>query len=283
MNLIKLTCLGGLLSLISRNTKDLLDPEKFRLKVLCIAIPGTGKSTWAGTAPNPGFAACETGHGNGLASIATLGIDYCTPESYKEFESFCSGDVFKEKDTLVVDSLSAMAKTFIKDYALTFPRGRGDTLKRKAGIPELDDYGVMGECTRRLLAKLLNLDKHVIVTCTLKMPQEANPEEGRVAMPGLPDLPGQMALAASAMFDATLIMRTRPALRDPKDAKSRYSQRYLMTQPTDQWAAKNRLGERYGQSFWADEEVFDLKAGLGTFPDLLNKVIKGYTPVVSSV
>lgn len=271
------------MSLAPRNTKELLDPNKFKLKMLIAAIPGSGKTSFAGTALNPGFAACETGHGNGLASIATLGLDYVTPESYKEFESFCSGDVFKDKDTLVVDSLSAMAKTFIKDYALTFPRGRGETLKRKAGLPELDDFGVIGECTRRLIAKLLNLDKHIIVTCTLKLPQEANLEEGKPALPALPDLAGQMALAASAMFDATLILRTRPALRDPKDAKTRYTQRYFMTQPTEMWAAKNRLGEKYGQSFWADEEVFDLKTGQGCFPDLLSKVLNGYkqTPVVS--
>lgn len=246
--------------------------------MLVAAIPGTGKTSFVGTSLNPGIAACETGHGQGLASIATLGVNYCTPENYKEFESFCSGDVFKDAETLAVDSLSAMSKTFIKDYALTFPRQRGETLKRKAGVPELDDYNVMSELTRRLLAKILCLDKHIIVTCTLKLPQEANPEDGKPAMPAVPDLPGQLALAASAMFDATLIMRTRSVLRDPKDAKSRYTQRYLMTQPTEQWAAKNRLGEKYGKSFWADEEVFDLSTGQGTFTDLLNKVLKGYAP-----
>lgn len=267
------------MSLLIKNTKDLITPENYKMKALLVALPGTGKSTWVGTVPNVGIAASETGHGSGLASIAGGNVDYVEPSSYKEFESFCSGDLFKEKNALAVDSLSAMSRTFIKDYALTFPRGKGDSLKRRAGCAELDDYGVMAELTRRLLAKLIGIDKHIIVTCTLKLPQAADPTEGREAQPGMPDLPGQLALAAAAMFDLVLIMRTRPALRDPKDARSRFTERYFLTQPSEGWVAKSRLNHA-GKPILADEEIFDVpivgQPTRGSFPEILAKIVNSY-------
>ena len=267
------------MSLTPKRLTDLINPESFRLKLLIAALPGTGKTTFVGTAPNVAIAASETGHGKGLASIAGHGGQYCEPENYKEFETFCSGDAFKDADTLAVDSLSAMSKTFIKDYALTFPRKNGQTLKRAAGVPEMDDYQVMAEITRRLLAKLIGLDKHIIVTCTLKLPQEANPEEGKEALPGMPDLPGQLALASAAMFDAVLILRTRPVLANPKDPKSRFSQRYFMTEGTDKWLAKCRHTAN-GKSILAAEEVFDVpivgQQTQGSFSYILNKILEGY-------
>jgi hypothetical protein len=135
----------------------------------------------------------------------------------------------------------------------------------------------MAEITRRLLAKLIGLDKHIIVTAGLKLPTAADPEEGRAAMPALPDLPGQMALGASHMFDAVLIMRTRPVLLNPKDPKTRFIQRYFMTQPTEQWLAKCRFNNG-GKSVLSEEEVFNLETGEGGFPYLLNKIVAGSQP-----
>lgn len=239
-------------------------------------LPGSGKTSFVGTIPNVGVAACETGHGSGMLSVTDKPVDFVEPSNYKELESFCSGDIYKEKDALAVDSISAMTRTFIKDYAITnFPRARGETPKRRAGIPELDDYGTIGECTRRLLAKLLALPKHIVVTATLRLPQAADPESGREAQPAAPDLPGQLALASTAMFDIVLVLRTRPVLRDPKDAKSRYTQRYWLTQGNEQWVAKSRLNAS-GAPLLAEEEVFDLATGAGTFPYLLAKILKGY-------
>lgn len=246
-----------------------------KLKILLTALPGTGKTTWVGTAPNVSIAACETGHGKGMVSIAQKGATFFEPENIKELEAFCSGDVSRDADVIALDSLSAMTKSFIKDYALSFPRGKGQTLKRAAGVPELDDYGVMAEITRRLLAKLISLPKHVIVTTTLKLPQDANPDEGREAQPAMPDLPGQLALASAAMFDTVLILRTRPALRDLKDAKSRFMQRYFLTQQSDKWLAKSRLNASE-KPILAEEEVFDKDSGQGSFPDILAKIQKAY-------
>lgn len=264
------------MSLVEKNSRDLINPETYKLKVLIYALPGTGKTEWVGTAPNVGIAACETGHGKGLLTIASKGIKYCEPSNLQEFTSFCQGEVFKDCDTLAIDSLSDMTKTFIKDYALTFVRKSGNTMKRASGVPEMDDYGVMAEVTRRLIRRFIEVDKHIIVTATLRLPRDADPEEGKDASPAGPDLPGQLFLGSTALFDLVLFLRTRNVLRDPKDAKSIYSQRFFTTQTSEKAIAKSRHTID-GKPLLSSEEIFDLETGRGTFSYFLNKIIVGYT------
>jgi len=265
------------LSLQIQNTKTLIEPEKLKLKVLVYSLPGCGKTTWAGTAPNPGFAACETGHGNGLLSIADAGYDYVTPTSLSDFEAFAGGGIFKDKETLVLDSLSAMVKSFIKDFALAIPRKQGDSEKRRKGVPELDDYGVMGEITRRTLGRLIdcNPDKHIIVTATERY-DKPDPENGQAELIIGPDLPGQMFLGSTAMFDIVLRLRTRPMLRDKNDAKSRYTERYFITQSDGKGTVAKCRNNVTLKPLLEQEEIFDPATGKGTFMDLLNKIRKGY-------
>jgi len=262
------------MSLEIKNTSDIITADNFRWKVLIYSLPGCGKTLWASGATNPGIAACETGSGKGLLTIADRGLPFVEPATVADFEAFCSGQIFKDKDTLIVDSLSDMVKTFVKDYALTIPRSRGESPKRRAGVPELDDYGVMGEVTRRLLRKLLNLDKHIVVTATMRI-DKPDAEAGGEIIIG-PDLPGQMFLGSTAMFDTVMALRTRPMLRDPKDAKSRYTERYLISQPEGALIAKCRSNVA-GQPLLAREEVFDPATGRGTWPDLYGKILKGYS------
>jgi hypothetical protein len=267
------------LSLNVRNTKEFIDPAKFRMVVLLYGTPGVGKTSWIGTCPpeETGIAACETGNGNGLLTIADRGFDCVEPANLVELEKFCRGEVFPDKKILVLDSLSAMARTHIKDAALKIPRRGGESDKRRAGIPELDDYGTIGELTRRLLVILTgaNPDKHIIVTATEKYdrPNENDPP-GTESLIG-PDLAGQMFLGAPACFDFVFRLRTRPVLRTPGDAKTRYSQRYFITQSVGGSIAKCRSNASR-KSLLDAEEVFDESQGLGTFPALLKKILDGY-------
>jgi hypothetical protein len=263
------------LSLIEKNSKELINPATYRFKCLIYAMPGTGKTEWVGTAPNVGIAACETGHGKGLLTIASKGVRYVEPANIQEFTAFCQGEVFKDCDTLAIDSLTDMTKTFIKDYALTFVRKTGNTMKRASGVPEMDDYGVMAEVTRRLIRRFLELDKHIIVTATLRLPREADPEEGKDATPAGPDLPGQLFMGSTALFDTVLFLRTRNVLRDPKDAKSLITERFFVTQTSEKAIAKARQTID-GKPLLAKEEIFNLETGQGSFPYLLNKILKGY-------
>jgi AAA domain-containing protein len=250
----------------------LISPSSLKLKILLTGRPGVGKTSWAATAPNPGIAACETGHGDGLLSVAAKGLAYIQPSTLWDFEAICTGGVFKDKDTIVLDSLSAMVKTFIREYAVAMPRRGVDSPKRKAGVPELDDYMVIAEVTRRLLSALLDLDKNIIVTALEKTEKDEN---GVITGIG-PDLPGQLFLGAPALFDGAYYLKTRSKLRIPGQATSRYTEHYLITGADGVHIAKER-NNTGGVSPLAYEEVFDVKTGQGDFTYIRNKILASYS------
>jgi len=269
------------LGLVVKNTKDLVKPEDFKLKILIYGLNGTGKTTFLSTVPHVGIGASETGHGKGLIGVATKGLDYVELNSYEDFEQFCALAVFKEKEAIGLDSLSDVVKTYVRAKALSFPRQKGDSLKRQAGCPEIDDYGVMGELTRKNLRKLIDQPKHIIVTAALRI-DKPDPETGQGEMLIGPDLAGQMFLGSTAMFDLVLCTRTRSLLKDKNDPKSRYVQYYYVTaNPGTGIIAKNRLGVEGGKSFLPTEIIFDPVNDQGTFPWLLNKAQEAYRDYVA--
>ena len=144
------------------------------------------------------------------------------------------------------------------------PRAKGESQKRALGVPELDDYGTMAELSRKLVQRLIDQPQHVIVTSGLKV-DKPDADNGGETLVG-PDLPGALFLGVTAMFDLVLCLRTRSVLRDPKDAKSRYTERYFLTENTGGILAKNRLSvSEKGLSFLPTEVVFNKEKGTGTF------------------
>jgi hypothetical protein len=77
------------------------------------------------------------------------------------------------------------------------------------------------------------------------------------------------------MFDFVLRLRTRSLLRNPLDAKSRYSQRYFQTNQQPGIIAKCRA-QVDKKPLLDAEEIFDLETGQGGFPSLLAKIVAGY-------
>lgn len=266
------------MALQERNTRSLIDPERFRFKCLVYGLTGTGKSSWACDPNlNPGVCAGETGVGNGLLTVAERGLSYVVPDSLADFETVCSGNIFKERDAVVLDGGSEFVRTFIKDYALTLPNSRagGEESRRKAGVPIGNDYQAMAEIMRRNLRKLLSQDKHVIVTALEKYdkPSESDPP-GTATLIG-PDLPGQLFLACTAMFDFVFRLRVRSMLKDPKDPKSRYMQRYLMTESSGETIAKCR-STISNKALLDREEVVDIETGQGSPSWLIEKIVGKY-------
>lgn len=255
-----------------RNTRDLNAPNSLKLKVLLIGRSRVGKTTWAATAPNPGIAACETGHGGGLLSVMNAGVDFFEPNSVEELDALASGHVFKDKDTLVLDSLSAMARTLVKDFAIKMPRRGANSPKREQGVPELDDYMVMAEVVRRILDAFINLDKHIVVTALEKSEKD---DTGSVTAIG-PDLPGQMFLAAPSMFDAVYYLNVRKAFKDPRDPKSAFTQHYLITQNDGVRIGGDRNNVA-GKAILPRELPFDPTTGEGSFPDILKRISMAYS------
>lgn len=267
------------MALTIHKSRALLDPEKFRFKVLIYSDPGIGKTEWMSGADLPngnlGIVACETGHLKGQLTIAQKNIDMVFPENFVELESIANGTIFKEKTAIALDSLSYMNKSFIKDAALAIPRKGIDSPKRAQGVPELDDYGTMAEMSRRILAKLLAMDKHLIVTATQKT-ITPSPENGLTETTILPDLPGALAFTCTAMFDFVLRLKTRQKLRDPRDPKTRYVERFFICQPDGQGTIAKCRSNDIGVPFLDREEIFDLTTGAGGFQYMLNKILSGY-------
>lgn len=262
-----------------QNTRDLVAPDRLRLKLLVYGFPGAGKTKFLATANKTHkllVGSCETGHGKGLLSAASEGFDYTELNNYNEFEEFCTGIAAKPYEVTGLDSLSWANKTFIKDKALSLPRAKGESQKRALGVPEIDDYGTMGELSRKLIQKLIDQSQHLVVTSTLKI-DKPDADNGGETLVG-PDLPGQMFLGSTAMFDLVLCLRTRSVLRDPRDAKSRYTERYFLTENTGGILAKNRLSvSDKGLSFLPTEVIVDLDKGIGTFDWILNNAKEAYS------
>lgn len=264
------------------NTRTLVEPSQLRLKILVHGLAGTGKTSFMATANNEAsgrkllVGSCETGHGRGLLSVAQAGFDYCELNSYNDFEEFCSGGPGAPYQALGLDSLSWANKTFVKDKALSLPRSKGESQKRALGVPEIDDYGTMGELSRKLVQKLIGQPQHLVVTAGLRVDRPDDNGQGEMLIG--PDLPGQMFIGSTAMFDLVLCLRTRSVLRDPRDAKSRYTERYFITENTGGILAKNRLSvSDKGISFLPTEVIFDKDKGTGTFDWFLNQAVNAYT------
>ena len=268
------------MALFIQNSSTLIDPKNFKLKVLIYGLHGVGKTSWMSTAPNAGIGVSETGWGKGLLSVATKDLDFTELNSYADFDTFCSGTIFKDKETLCLDSLSDMVRTFVKDKALSIPRSRGESAKRLAGVMELDDFGVVAELTRKLLKKFIDQPKHIVVTSGLRI-DRPDPENLQGETLIGPDLAGQLFLGSTAMFDLVFCLRTRRILRDPKDAKSVFMQRYIVTESNGSGIiAKNRLSIQGGKSFLPSEVIFDPDNNLGTFDYFYNLAISEYTRYV---
>ncbi len=269
------------MSLTVRNTLELIDPAKYKAKILLIAPPGFGKTEFIGGIPNVGIAACEPGKYKGLTTIADKGLSFVTPDTASELESVCKGIIFKDKDVLALDSVTAMVKSFIRKSALTVPRKKGDSEKRRRGIPELDDYGTMGVMTYDLLLQLLELDKHVVATAQLKI-QLPDAETGKGEYLIGPDLPGQMFLGAPAMFDIVLIGKTRQVLKEFEGGiKKKVPERYWITAPDGVHIAKCRT-KRLGNLPLLDPiEVYDLDKNTGTWDHLYAKIRASYEKIFS--
>jgi hypothetical protein len=250
-----------------RNTRD-LSSDNLKLKVLLIGPSRVGKTSWAATAPNPGFAACETGHGSGLSSIMDSGVAFFEPKSLGDIDALASGHVFADKETIVVDSLSAMTRSIIKDYAVKMGRRGPDTPQRKEGIPEQFDYMAMAEITRRVLEAIIGLDKHIIVTALQKTKSDKD-TQAPIAIG--PDLPGLMFDVAPSMFDQVFYISLKKAFTDPKDARTAYISRVIDTQP-DGLKVGGVRNNNAGAPILPKEIIFNNKTLEGGFGDIYAKL-----------
>ena len=216
-----------------------------------------------------------------MLSVAHTSVDFVEPKTFPDFRSICLGTFapFQSKESIGLDSLTAMTKSFIKDHVLSsFPsKNQKEALRRQAGVPTGFDYGDIADVTRTLLNQLLGQNKHVIVTA---LPKTEKDDNGTIVSVG-PDLPGALGTSAAAMFDSVLYLKVRRVVRDPKDPKSAYYERYFITNSDGVHIAKDR-NSAGSKPFLAQEEIFDLQTGRGSFADLLAKIVAGHATAAAT-
>lgn len=207
--------------------------------------------------------------------IADKNFSYIEPQKLIDVENFVKGQIFPDKKYLVIDNLSTLARTLIKDAALEIPMS--GSAARAKGVPELRDYGIIAELTRRILLVLINSNptKHIVVLAHEKYDRvNDNDAPGTESMIG-PDLSGQLFLAAPSLFDFVFRLRLRSLLKNPADPKSRFIQRYLQCAPVPGVMAKCRAFTG-GKAALDAEEAIDLESGQGGFQYLISKIKNAY-------
>ena len=250
------SALGGI---TVRNTSQLFTPDT-RLCMLVYAHAKRGKTTFAATMDQftkkyfgkpTLIIAVEAGEGGGTMSIQDFDVDYVVPNTMEELNKIIAALATDTKyGGVVLDSATEYVNRFLKPYALKFPYTKGAAPPtRLEGVPEQGDYQTMGERARMDFNKLINLTshpdknirKHLLVTALEK---EKTNRDG-VLLSVQPDLPGAMALAATAMFQTVGAIELKTTVEpDPANPKvtKRVTRRMLVTTVDEE--SKKIVGDR---------------------------------------
>ncbi len=193
------------------------------LKVLIYGEPGTGKTTFAATSPNPLLIDVERG------ARSVLNVD--NPVDVLEYKSIAQIEAaigylqgghssFKKYDTIILDSFSEMQRRLIDAQLRAL--GQGAPVYKA-------DWGVYGENTQRLrmlLSAFRDIDKNLI--CTAQAKVEKDDQTG--LMTWRPDLTPKVAATVAGIFDIVGFLRINTK-----------GERILRVQPSKTVLAKTRL------------------------------------------
>jgi hypothetical protein len=190
-----------------------------RLTVLVYGPPGSGKTYFAGTFPDPFFLDCM----GGMMTVRAKNVAYHQPVDYDDLLQYVVGLGDTEFKTLVLDTATEAARIIMEK-----------AIKGVREVPQLQDWQQTIERSRQLFRKLLDHeDKHVVVTCEEAIKQDE--DTGKI-LTG-PSLPGKLFLEAGALFDCVFHLRsgTKPGTTE--------KQQMLLTKPEGLYQqVKNRIG-----------------------------------------
>jgi len=193
------------------------------VKMLCYGDSGTGKTYLCRTAPRPVIISAE----QGLLSLADVDIPVLEVRTLADVEeAYKHVAASKEYDTICIDSLSDLAESLLLELKED-PKFRDP---RQA-------YGQMADEMSRLTRMFRDIpNKHVYVIAK----QIRVSDEATGAQTYEPMIPGK-SFAANVSYFFDLVV----ALRIGKREKETY--RYLQTQPSIQYRAKDRSGKLAAQ------------------------------------
>ena len=189
------------------------------VKILVYGRPGTGKTTFCGTAPRPFILSAESG----LLSLRRSALPYIEVNSIEELESaydyLMMPSMLPHYDTICLDSVSEIA-----EQSLAYHKSRTRD-GRKA-------YGDYVDQMVPLLKKFRGAPKHVIASCK----QGSIKDEIMGNISYAPTAPGQqLAKELPYIFDEVLNTNIG------KDTAGK-TFHYIRAHPDEQYEAKDRSG-----------------------------------------
>lgn len=154
----------------SEPTPLLLDNEK--LRVMVYGDFGRGKTTFAGTFPEPFF--IDTN--GGLISLAINGVtgDTFEPTGHEDLEAlfYWIRDHSDGYETIVLDTLDSLCYTLmgeITEDAVGYKEGNDKKVSlRMRFVPEQGDYFANQRQMDKFLKSLRLLDKHIVITSSMR-------------------------------------------------------------------------------------------------------------------
>lgn len=185
--------------------------EVHHIKCMVYGESGIGKTVLCSTAPNPVIISSE----EGLLSLADLDIPVIEVTDLKSTLAAIKWAKTCEYSTICLDSLSELGEVLLNEFKLE------EKDPRKA-------YMKMGEELTSIMRTLRAMEKHIVVVCK----QGISKDEiiGKVSY--APGMPGQ-AFTVQVPYFLDLLF----AYRIKKEG------RFLQTQPTYQYMAKDRSGK----------------------------------------
>jgi len=186
---------------LANYVKEITESAKY-LKMLVYGFPKVGKTTFAGTAPNPLFIAVEPG-------IVTLVKNEENRERFKNVrwigckniealnvitQSLRAGQV-PDRETVVLDTLSEFEDKVLQSY---MNKVVADGKKDNLWNPEWPEYKAVTGMLKQAILELRDLPRHVVVLCHLR----DDPDKSRGGMNVYrPDLMPKLGNSLTAMFN----------------------------------------------------------------------------------
>lgn len=169
--------------------------------------PGSGKTTFAGSAPKPVFINMQ---GN-MTTLRHLDIPYFTPKSREDVVHILASETVGKAETLVLDQATEMA----------FHIYIGSAMKKfnRKDLPTLKEWQMIIEWMNQDIRSALSMPKHIIVIAE----ETDKTDEVTGKMKNGPDIPGKLFGRLGALFDCVFHIGIRFV-----DGQNK---RMLLTQP----------------------------------------------------
>jgi len=170
-----------------RNTRDGVEP----LTLLLYGPPGAGKTTLCSSFPRPVFLDCD----GGLRTVASRGVDYlrCGTLPHLQQAIIAVEQALDAYDTIVVDSLTELARTVVEAECLSAGTGNG-------GRPTLQIWARVITVVGTMVRRLRRAGKTLVLTALDRETRDAHGAVTNVR----PALPGQLARDIAALSDLVL-------------------------------------------------------------------------------